>query len=136
MQVAWTPDLEIGVALIDEQHQQLFARAAAFLAATERGEGEDHVLETLGYLAGYAATHFEAEEALMRDSGYPELAAHVREHKAFHGTLHELTMAFARQGISSLLAASTSRKLVAWLDEHVRSTDRALGSWVRGRPRA
>lgn len=136
MQVAWTDDLEIGVVLIDTQHRELFSRAAAFLAATERGEGKAHVLETLGFLAGYAVSHFEAEEALMRDSGYPELSAHRREHQAFHATLHDLTMAFARQGLSDLLAASTSRKLVAWLDDHVRTTDRALGSWVRNRPTA
>lgn len=136
MQVAWTSDLEIGVAQIDAQHQELFARAAAFLAATERGQGEAHVLETLGFLAGYAVTHFEAEEALMRASSYPEQAAHEQEHRAFHATLHELTMAFARQGLSDRLAAATSRKLVAWLDEHVRTTDRALGWWMRGRARA
>jgi len=136
MQVAWTDDLEIGVVLIDTQHRELFARAAAFLDAVERGVGKAHVLETLGFLAGYAVNHFEAEEGLMRDSGYPELPAHQREHQTFRATLHELTMAFARHGLSDLLAASTSRKLVAWLDDHVRTTDRALGIWVRHRPTA
>ena len=136
MRVAWTPDLAIGVALIDAQHQELFSHAAAFVAATERGEGEAHVLETLGFLAGYAVTHFEAEEALMRATGYPDLPAHEQEHQGFHATLRELTMSFARQGRSDLLAATTARKLVAWLETHVRTTDRTLGAWMRERPRA
>jgi hemerythrin len=133
MPVAWTQDLHVGVAHIDAQHQELFARAASFLAAAERGEGERHVLVTLGYLSGYAATHFEDEERLMRETGYPELAAHAREHQAFQATLHGLTMAFARHGLSGDLAAATGRELAAWLDDHVRTTDRALGHWVRGR---
>ncbi len=136
MTVTWSRELEIGVAHIDAQHQELFARAAAFLGAADRGEGEGQVLDTLGFLSGYALTHFEAEEDFMRAAGYPDLPAHEREHAGFRATLQDLTMRFARQGLSAHLAAVTGRELVAWLDRHVRATDQALAAWLRGRPRA
>ena len=50
MAIEWTKDLETGVALIDEQHKELFDRVNKLLAASSQGRGKEEVGSLLGFL--------------------------------------------------------------------------------------
>lgn len=133
MNFLWTPELSVGVASIDAQHQELFQRVNALLVAVGGERQESEILATLAFLGDYVVTHFEDEERLMRETGYPGLAAQRAEHEHFTGAFRQLRAMFARRGIDALLARDVERGVCDWLVRHVQGTDRALGEWLSAR---
>lgn len=129
-QPGWSPALDIGVAALDRQHEELFALTAAFI--DEVGAARtDRLLELLALLGSFIATHFSTEEALMRRAGYPGTEAHVREHQAFTRTFNQLVAAFARYGDDARVASDVEREVTQWLERHVATADMALGEFLR-----
>jgi hemerythrin len=135
MSFTWTPDLAVGVERIDEQHRELFRRVAALAVASRAGAGAAAAYGTLAFLGDYVVAHFADEEALMREVGYPDLAAHATEHAGFLATFQHLRLAFARGGADGELAAEVERELCAWIRQHVTGSDRCIGEHVRARAR-
>ena len=128
----WTPALAVGVADIDGQHQELFRRAERLIAAL-RGGDRGEVVPLLTFLEGYAVFHFEAEERLMRERGYPRLAEHAAAHKAFREAFAERVLELHRGGPTALLALTVHNWLSDWLREHIAGMDQQLGSWIADR---
>ncbi len=128
--ITWTPDLSIGVEVIDEQHREVFAHVARFLSTVESGRVEE-LLDLLHFLGTYVEAHFRTEEQLMRESGFPDLAAHLQEHDAFRAMFRSIVAQFARYGDDPRVGAFAEREVCGWLDAHVRTVDRALGDWLR-----
>lgn len=127
----WSPALCIGVAEIDQQHEELFALANALVDAVGAARTE-RLLELLAHLGSYIAKHFETEEALMRRTGYPDRDAHVREHRAFTATFNRLVAAFARYGSDDgRVASQVEQEVTQWLERHVATSDMALGEFLR-----
>jgi hemerythrin-like metal-binding protein len=75
--VEWNDSYKIGEASIDEQHHELFMRAADIIAAVNH---ESQMLSALR-LYQYTRTHFSHEEELMRRCNYPDIAAHLLQHE-------------------------------------------------------
>ena len=133
MTFLWTPELSVGVASIDAQHQELFQRVNALLVAVGGERQESEILATLAFLGDYVVTHFEDEERLMRETGYPAFPIQRAEHEQFTGTFRQLRAKFARHGIDAILAQDVRRDVCDWLVRHVQRTDRALGEWLSAR---
>ena len=136
MTFAWTPDLSVGIAAIDTQHQELFQRANALLVAVGGRRQEHEVLATLAFLGDYIVTHFDDEERLMRAAAYPGLPVQRAEHEQFAGAFRQLRTKFARHGIDALLAQDIQTEVCDWLVRHVQGTDRELGAWLSARKTA
>src|SRR5512136_2487135 len=83
IRVSWDRSLETGDPEIDAQHRELFHRIDKLLAATADRRARSEVGRLLTFLGDYVVSHFEAEERLMADSGYPEAAPHRDEHRRF-----------------------------------------------------
>ena len=132
--LAWDPSLAIGVAEIDDQHRSLVEKAAQFDAAVRAGESSRTLQELFDFLARYAQEHFEAEERLMREAGYPRLASHMLEHAEFRRRLATLLPHWESEGDSTSLLMAVSGFLIRWLREHIASSDRAIGEYLRTRP--
>ena len=132
--LAWEPSLAIDVPEIDDQHRSLFEQAAKFDAAVRAGESSRTLQELFDFLARYAQEHFEAEERLMREAGYPRLASHMLEHAEFRRRLATLLPHWESEGDSTSLLMAVSGFLVRWLREHIASSDRAIGEYLRTRP--
>lgn len=80
----------IGVTVIDDQHKQFFSmldtiatKVADLYAPLEDEVERRAVLTVMEELRDYALVHFRTEEALMRDSNFPDLRPHRREHDRF-----------------------------------------------------
>jgi hemerythrin len=131
MTFTWTPDLAVGIDLIDEQHRELFRRAGCLLASARAGDEPAEILRVLGYLGEYVATHFRAEEALMADAAYPAIAAHRGEHARLTARFRRMRDGFARGGVGPELADEVRREVCEWLRDHVSETDRALARHLR-----
>lgn len=98
------------------------------------GSGKEYLNDALAELANYTQTHFEDEEELMEEAGYPELDQHREQHEAFKANLAQLVLDF-REG-EPLVQVKLMRQLKHWLDEHIthetRGPDYRLGRFLRG----
>lgn len=128
----WTPALAVGLAEIDAQHQELFRRAERLIAALRAGD-RGEVLPLLAYLDEYVVHHFEAEERLMKQVGYPGREAHAAAHQAFRADFAALVKDFRRTGPTALIALTIHNWLSDWLRMHIGGVDLALGKFVAAR---
>src|SRR3990172_12795021 len=98
MTISWDPTLELGVPDLDRGHKEFFARVDNLVHAIRGGFSRAEVGRTLAFLGSYAATHFAAEEALMRAVEVPGLAKHQSEHAGFARDMAALKAEYQRDG--------------------------------------
>jgi len=116
----------VGVRAIDEQHQVLVGILNRLGASVQEGAPPLDQSAILNELVAYTQTHFSFEEGLMRQAGYADIEAHLRQHHALLGEVRQLT---ARDASGAQVHAEELIVLVRdWLTAHILSTDRALGT--------
>ena len=79
---SWRPAFSVGEPELDDQHRRLFSLIGKIDEAAWSPESCPDAPALVVELADFARLHFETEEAFMRRGGYPELAAHSREHES------------------------------------------------------
>ena len=126
MMFDWKPEYSVGFAEIDALHQQVFHSAGELHAAIDAGRPPEALRELLGQVLSSIRTHFEAEEALMRSSKYPETARHKAKHEAMEGILQS----WERGAVPDIEMADTLRGA---LIHHIEDEDRELGRRLEGR---
>jgi hemerythrin len=132
MSLKWTQALSVGVDEIDDQHRELFRRAARLLDGLKKGEPEE-IGQLIDFLYEYAVTHFGAEEDFMRKTRYPGYVRHKAEHDRFISDLLELAAEHDRRGAGAFMALKVNHWLVQWLKDHVSGTDAELGKYLSRR---
>lgn len=135
MAFAWEPSLSIGHAEIDDQHQEIFARAAALAEAIEGGKATEELAGTLGFLAAHVREHFGAEEGMMLVHAYPLVDVHRDQHRGFMRAVGMMRDRFEEEGPTRELREELESFLVSWLRDHIGSSDRALARWLAERNR-
>jgi hemerythrin-like metal-binding protein len=121
--LAWSSEYATGVAQIDAQHKELFARVATLHSAMMSGAGRAKVVELVGFLAEYTVKHFSEEEALMVRARY----ADIDKHRALHRTLLEQVgglRAKLDRG-ETLKTMEVTDFLAGWLRHHILKIDHA-----------
>ena len=123
MGFTWRESYRIGNAAIDGEHQELFRLAQAFFEATDRLQQTNCAMR----LFQYTRTHFDHEEALMRELGYPGLGEHVEQHIQLIDKLNAVAEKVAN---GTLEAPGLKAFLTAWLVGHIVTFDTKLSSYV------
>lgn len=129
--IEWTEDLATGVDSIDEEHKEIFVRFNLFLEVCKKGEGREKLSMFLKFLEEYVESHFRREEDLMNRKSYPQMESHVEQHHHFFRTVKSIKSQLAKEGSSIVLVADTNRKLMDWLVDHIKRTDRVLGAFLK-----
>jgi len=126
----WTPDLMTGNAVVDGEHQQLFALINKLELAGAGPEG-DGVSDALDELTDYVFVHFQMEEKLMRREGYPEAAyeAHIAEHRNLDQAAQDLVAQYSAGTLTTVEPIVTL--LNDWLRNHIAKVDWAMAQYVR-----
>ncbi|MCB1889442.1 MAG: hemerythrin family protein [Rhodocyclaceae bacterium] len=119
----WSPELELGLGGIDDQHRQLVELTNALRMCI----GREELGRILDALAHHTETHFREEEQLMADSGFPGLAAHQANHRAFSRRVSD---ARRRHGAGEWVDISSMRLIQSWLVEHLERADREFGAFL------
>ncbi|MDF2631384.1 MAG: hemerythrin, partial [Symbiobacteriaceae bacterium] len=91
------------------------------------------VVEVIDFLGRYVISHFTAEEGLMKQNGYPGLAAHQQLHRAFETDFAELKREYESNGSSSLLVIQVQRRVIDWLMKHIIREDKRIAEFLRSR---
>lgn len=127
----WSDEYSVGIRLIDNDHRGLFDVMNDLQDAVEHRRGEAEVGHTITYLIRYVQEHFEREERLMREGGYPEVAGHTNKHRKL-----------ARQVFAVQKLYEADHKLVdleklveflrGWLIRHILGDDMEYVPYLRG----
>ena len=121
--ITWTPALETGHAVVDEDHKQLVAQLNALSDALARGEGKDRIMEMLTFLGNYARDHFAREEAHMQQVQCPAFAENCRAHAQFQARLANWLQRLTAAGASTSLVLDVHREASAWIKAHILGVD-------------
>jgi hemerythrin-like metal-binding protein len=133
---AWNPGFSIGVEGIDAQHRALFEQVAAFEAAVAAGRPRRILEELLRYLTSYTNSHFEDEERLMREIGFPDRETHRSEHGDFIRRLGLLLPLWEEEEDSFAVLTTLLAFVKDWLVGHVAGSDQRVGAFRKSQPEA
>lgn len=127
--IVWNDSFNIQVAELDEQHRRLVALMNRLIDLQEANKPDDAVADILGSLTNYLGYHFEVEEELMIDHGYPEIESHREEHQAFVLQVAYFIATYRESGSS--LKRDILTFLKEWLAEHILKTDASFGRFLK-----
>jgi hemerythrin len=133
LRLEWTKDLSVGVAEIDSQHRELFARTNDLLDAMKRGKAREDVGGLLSFLEDYTVMHFGLEERYMAEYKYPDLVSHKQRHSKFIEKIRIEKRNLEAEGATVDIAVRISILLTQWWIDHIRNVDRLLGIFLRKR---
>lgn len=128
--MGWTDELLTGIAEIDAQHQVLFdclKRLEESITSEDRWSVCHFALEEI---SDFVRIHFAVEEALLRLHEYPDLDAHVAEHRAFSRDVLAIKERSIRSDVTDDMVAFLKR----WLRTHIGTTDHAYLPHLRTAP--
>ena len=115
-------DHSVGHPLLDEQHRTLLKICDRLHARVHDDDpaqpGGFH--DILRELARYADTHFQTEESLLKQHGYPDLTDQIGEHDEHRARVTELMRA-ATQGAPE--RSRVHAYLASWWLGHILNTD-------------
>jgi hemerythrin len=131
--IKWKEEYSVKVAEIDEQHKKLISLINQLADAMSVGKGRDVLNAVLAELVGYTEYHFEAEEKLFREHGYPEHERHTQAHDELTAKARELKAAFDRG--ETKLSVDVMLFLSTWLNRHILDEDKQYEPYVTKRVR-
>jgi len=131
MPILWTPKLAVGVAQIDDEHQELFDRVNKLLDAMARAKAKEEILPVVGFLSDYVSVHFGGEQRLMQLHRYPDAAEHLAQHAFFVSEFKGLVAEVQKSGPTALVGIKLNKLLCDWLRDHVSSTDKKFGAFLQ-----
>lgn len=130
----WKEKYELGVPVVDTQHQELFRRVETFMQTVRSSDPWDvkvqHVNETLEFMKDYVVEHFEDEETYQQQIGYPGYEAHKQIHSNMVNYVLEVSDQYEKSGFDEQLIQQFAGKLLAWLINHVAAEDLRIATFA------
>lgn len=128
----WSDKYLVHIEPIDTDHKNLFALANRIHAHVVQGAGDAAIQQALGQLISYVRQHFDREERMMEQAGYPDLA----EHRKTHRMLESIVSSMQRVQMSDPAAIDPNKLLEFlrdWLQNHIIKSDLQYEPWVNKR---
>lgn len=124
----WSDKYSLGVAEIDEQHQNLFNLVNKLHTAVSEGADQSTHGDILNELIDYTVYHFETEERLFKEKNYPEYDVHKQQHDDLTRQVLELQTKFTEG--SATISFEVLDFLSQWLKEHTTGSDQKFTSFM------
>ncbi len=124
--IVWTEKNNLNIPIIDEQHRGIVSIINSLHYFIKQGLGFQALLPTIIIMEQYSIIHFEAEQLLLKNYGYPDYDNHVLLH------------AHLRNNISAIKARSFLNKdsdaavnfLKSWWVNHINIEDKKYERWL------
>jgi len=120
--IPWTPALETGHPVIDDDHKKLIASLNELESALRKGEAKDKIIPLVAFLNQYAREHFAREEAHMTRVNCPSAGVNQQAHREFVARL-DTWLVKLRSGASLSLVLEVHREISKWIGAHIVSVD-------------
>jgi hemerythrin len=126
--IKWTNRYAVHIEEVDRQHKKLIDLINKLYDAMSVGKGKDVLGAVLTELVDYTTYHFNTEERLFRQSGYPEYETHKKE----HDELAEKTRALRREFDkgNKKLSIDVMLFLSSWLNDHIMEKDKKYAPFL------
>lgn len=129
--IKWNDSYALGNEKVDSQHKQLFELLSGLVDSCKDGTELTKIQEALDFLVNYAVSHFNDEEALQIECGYPDYERHKKLHEDFKVTVTGLVKRFVLSGSSTELSSELNKIVVKWLISHIQGEDLKIGAHIR-----
>ena len=126
-----TQQYSVDIASIDGQHQNLFRLAEELYTAMSSGQGKTVLAKILDRLIQYTSVHFSYEEGLMRQCGYPDLAAHHRQHEDLVKQVQGFQSDYQAGHVA--MTVQVLEFLKDWLQHHIAGTDQKYAPFLKAK---
>jgi len=127
--ITWNSHYSVDLPEIDAQHKKLIVLANQLYDAMRAGKGLEVLDPVLTELVDYTAYHFESEERLLLQHGYPEHEEHKEQHDSLAEKARQFRDDFA-QGQGSR-AMDVMLFLSNWLNVHILEVDKRYAAFLR-----
>ena len=126
----WSTKYLTGNKEIDNDHKEIFAMVKDIIDQNfiDRGEKITKVME---FLAQYTIRHFAREEALMKESNYPDIEEHKQQHAEFVKAIGALIEKIKTQGDTINISIEVNDTAVGWLVSHVLGSDKKMAEYYK-----
>ena len=121
--------MEVGVKLIDDQHQELIARINAFVGLGVKSYTPEETRKMLDSLGSYIRKHFTDEQKLHVSVKYPEAEWHKGQHALYIKEFEELDKEYNKNGISAAFTLKMTNSIIGWIVKHIKSADVQFGKF-------
>ena len=128
----WNSRFETGITIIDNQHKALFDAVNKLADSFKDGTSKTAVKDSMDFLVKYTVEHFQTEEKVMKDMGYPKLTSHMAEHAQLVSKAQELQGKIAA---GKPVTMEVSRFLADWLKHHINEVDMGYVEFKRTQDR-
>jgi hemerythrin len=127
--MSWRREYEVGVPQIDAEHRSLFDLVNEFHETYMRGDSRKEIPVVLNRLITYAEAHFQHEEKLMEEIGYPQIERQRKEHADLVTSIFAINENLATEPAHA--SRETVRFIKAWLLDHIVKDDMDIGDFLR-----
>ena len=100
------------------------------------GEGDSGMDDIINRLQQHIEHHFRDEEEYMTSIGYPDLAAHKREHEEFTTRVAQLKAELKATGHTPNADTEFYNYVSHWMNNHFRNADREYVAFARSNLKA
>jgi hemerythrin len=126
--IEWREDFNINVRQLDQQHREMAELANRLDRAANERQARESIRRILEELIAVTRVHFDTEERLMLEYGYPEYSAHAKEHQQLMEQLHAVQRKVdAGANLVFAAGADFSRD---WVMVHLLGSDKKLGEFL------
>lgn len=128
MKIVWGKQYEIGIGVIDNQHQRIVEYINDLDRISSASGPREAVKEVFDNLIDYTFSHFAFEEALMEEAGYEGIDVHRLSHETF---IRQITAIQKRFDEGSEVVEQLSEVLLNWLLVHIANDDVSYSEIVK-----
>lgn len=115
----------LGVSSMDSTHDE-FISLVNKLAIVDKYR----FMQMFGDLVAHTREHFENENRLMQETGFPAIREHMDEHQRVLGDLERLGKRVA-SGNVTMGRAYVMEQMPDWFDLHAKTMDSALAAHIK-----
>jgi hemerythrin-like metal-binding protein len=130
--MTWTEEMSVGVKTLDEDHKLLIGMLNELNDGIESGRARGALESVIDGLFRYTRTHFDHEEKLFAQTGYPGAAAHKAEHERLIRRTVNLQARF-ESGQSLELSLEAMAFLQKWLTDHIQGSDQKYKPYLNAK---
>ena len=121
--IIWDSEFSVGVDSLDADHIVLISLINHIHEARQAAIDDEAIVHILKVLTEHAKAHFRREETLLEKNGYPDLDAHIEQHRVLAEQLDELQEECLRYKDAETVE-EIIKLLGFWLQEHLLKVDK------------
>lgn len=126
--VTWNDRLSVGIESIDDDHKKLMNLINTLQTAVMYPTDESYEREALAAVVDYTKYHFQREEGLLRDNGYPGYEAHKKVHEEMIAKITDYIDEYENKREDAI--CDLTRFLKTWLIKHIAGTDQEYSKFL------